>query len=413
MEMLSDDMAASGANGRYIGIKENTVMETREIQPRLFRMGCLAFFFSGVCAMSSGVVVSLLQEYYGFAYGMTGTLLSLMNVGNLVAGFASGVLPAKIGTRNTVLMLGAGYALGYFFMTTGGFLWLLALAFLMLGLAKGCATNNCTVLVGNNSKSRTQGMNVMHASYACGALLGPILITAALNADRFAPMYALCGVGAVFWTVFALVGLPGKQACAQNEKKQESDWSFLREKKFWLITGLIFCQNAAETSVTGWVVTYYKGNGILSGTLANYTMTIMWGATLIARLLIAFVFPIKDRFKALAIMGCGCAALYALLVFSDTGFLAVVMLFAFSFAMAGVNPTGVAGAGNMLNARSMGIMLPTAGFGAILMPWVIGQVAEGVSLRAGMFCNVIPCVGIFVFSLLCRRVERRSALEQA
>ena len=379
-------------------------MNTQDIQPRLYRMGCIAFFFSGICAMSSGVVVSLLQEHYGFAYGMTGTLLSLMNVGNLVAGFASGVLPSKIGTRNTVLMLGAGYALGYFFMTTGGYLWLLALAFLMLGLAKGCGTNNCTVLVGNNSKNRTQGMNVMHASYACGALLGPIFITVGLLAGDFVPMYVLVGFGAIFWTVFLLVGFPGKEKSAEGGKKRTTDWSFLREKKFWLITGLIFCQNAAETSVTGWVVTYYKGNGILSGTLANYTMTIMWGATLIARLLIAFVFPIKDRFKALAVMGGCCAVLYALLVFSNTGWLAVLMLFCFSFAMAGVNPTGIAGAGNMLKAASMGIMLPSAGFGAILMPWVIGQVAEGISLQAGMFCNVIPCLGILVFSLLCRKL---------
>ena len=58
----------------------------------------------------------------------------------------------------------------------------------------------------------------------------------------------------------------------------------------------------------------------------------------------------------------------------------------------------------MLNAASMGIMLPSAGFGAILMPWVIGQVAEGISLQAGMFCNVIPCLGILVFSLLCRKL---------
>ena len=90
-------------------------MNTQDIQPRLYRMGCIAFFFSGICAMSSGVVVSLLQEHYGFAYGMTGTLLSLMNVGNLVAGFASGVLPSKIGTRNTVLMLGGGLCAGLFF----------------------------------------------------------------------------------------------------------------------------------------------------------------------------------------------------------------------------------------------------------------------------------------------------------
>ena len=44
----------------------------------------------------------MLQETYGFAYGMTGTLLSLMSIGNLLAGFASGMLPAKIGTKKTV-----------------------------------------------------------------------------------------------------------------------------------------------------------------------------------------------------------------------------------------------------------------------------------------------------------------------
>ena len=379
-------------------------MDSQEKQPKLYRMGCMAFFFSGICAMSSGVIVSLLQEYYGFAYGMTGTLLSLMNIGNLVAGFASAVLPSKIGTQATVLTLTSGYALGYLFMASGNYLWLLMLAFVLLGLAKGNTINNCTVLVGNNAKDRTKGMNVMHASYACGALLGPILITATLAVGKFTPMYALAALGLMLWLVFVAVKFPGKKGTAADGKKEKTDWSFLKEKKFWLLTGLIFCQNAAETSVTGWMVTYYKGNGILSGSLANYTLTIMWGATLIARLLIAFVFPIKDRFKALAVMGGGCVILYAALIFSNTGWLAILMLFAFSFAMAGVNPTGVAGAGNMLNAASMGIMLPAAGLGAILMPWIIGLVAEGVSLQAGMFCNIVPCVGILVFALLCRRL---------
>ena len=66
-----------------------------------------------------------------------------------------------------------------------------------------------------------------------------------------------------------------------------------------MLTGLLFCQNAAETSVTGWMVTYFKGNGIISGSLSPYTVTVMWGATLIARLLIAFVIPIKNSYSAM------------------------------------------------------------------------------------------------------------------
>ena len=46
---------------------------------RLRNAGFVTFFFSGICTISSGVVVSLLQDEYGFAYGMTGTLLSKGN----------------------------------------------------------------------------------------------------------------------------------------------------------------------------------------------------------------------------------------------------------------------------------------------------------------------------------------------
>ena len=39
--------------------------------------------------------------------------------------------------------------------------------------------------------------------------------------------------------------------------------------------------------------------------------------------------------------------------------------------LAGVNPIAVAGAGREMNATSLGVMLPVAGIGAIVMPWLI------------------------------------------
>ena len=66
--------------------------------------GFYAFFISGICAISSGIIVSLLQEQIGFDYGTTGTLLALMNIGNLLAGFATGALPGKIGMKKTCLL---------------------------------------------------------------------------------------------------------------------------------------------------------------------------------------------------------------------------------------------------------------------------------------------------------------------
>lgn len=366
--------------------------------------GLLAFFLSGLCAMSSGVVVSLLQERVGFDYGTTGTLLALMNVGNLTAGFAAGVLPSKLGQKPTVLLLTIGYAAGYLMMGFTDVVVLLMLAFFLLGVAKGCAINTCTILVGNNSKNRTTGMNLMHGCYALGALLCPFLIAAAARAGKALPMVVLSVFGLLLWGVFATTVLEGG-----GKKDGGTDWSFLKSKRFWLLTGLIFCQNAAETSVSSWMVTYFKGSGIITAEMSPYTVTVMWTATLIARLLIAFVLPIKNAPKAMITMSVFCTIFYVALVQADTQLPALVLLFAFAFSMAGMNPTAVACAGRMTTVTSMGVMLPMASSGAIIMPWIIGLVADNVSIHAGMATNIIPCVGLLLFALAVKKLPEEAA----
>ena len=370
---------------------------------RLRNTGFLTFFFSGICAISAGVVVSLLQEEYGFAYGMTGTLLSLMSIGNLIAGFLVGVLPGALGMKRSVLLLTIGYAVGYSLMGLTGAVAVLALAFFLVGIAKGSVMNTCTILVSDNSASRTRGMNLMHSCYACGALLCPFLIAAAAKVSTELAVFLLAVLGLMLWLVYGFTPLGGgSQKTART--KEVIDWSFLHAPRFWLLTGLLFCQNAAEQSVTGWMVTYFKGSGIIAGSLAAYTVTVMWGATLVARLLIAFVFPFKNPRKAMVGMSVLCTFFYVLLVRADTQGMAIVLLFAFAFSMAGLNPTAVASAGRMTSVTSMGIMLPAASSGAILMPWIIGIVAEKAGLAAGMASNIVPCVGLIIFTLLAARL---------
>ena len=370
---------------------------------RLRNTGFLTFFFSGICAISAGVVVSLLQEEYGFAYGMTGTLLSLMSIGNLIAGFLVGVLPGALGMKRSVLLLTIGYAVGYSLMGLTGAMAVLALAFFLVGIAKGSVMNTCTILVSDNSASRTRGMNLMHSCYACGALLCPFLIAAAARVSTALAVFLLAVLGLMLWLVYGFTPLGGGSRKTARTK-EVIDWSFLHAPRFWLLTGLLFCQNAAEQSVTGWMVTYFKGSGIIAGSLAAYTVTVMWGATLVARLLIAFVFPFKNPRKAMVGMSVLCTFFYVLLVRADTQGMAIVLLFAFAFSMAGLNPTAVASAGRMTSVTSMGIMLPAASSGAILMPWIIGIVAEKAGLAAGMASNIVPCVGLIIFTLLAARL---------
>lgn len=365
----------------------------------LRRTGYVTFLLSGVCAMSSGIIVSLLQEMHGLSFSATGSLLSMMNIGHMAAAFLAGILPGRIGLRKTVLLLGAGYFAGYLLGGLTGIVPLLMLAFLLVGIAKGCVLNADSVLVGTHTDDRKTSMQVMHSFYATGALLCPVLASALLGLGNAAPLIGVAATGLVMWVIYALAPLPGLAAA----EKTKSDTAFLRDPTFWLLTLLIFCQYGAENGVAGWLVTYYKSQGILSGTLSNYTVSIMWGATLIARLLIAFVVPIKNTFRALGVMGFFCTVLYALLLKMSAPLPATAMLFLFAFSMAGVNPMSVASVGSKLNSESMGVMLPIGSIGGIVMPAVIGAVADHAGLRAGMLCNLVPCAGILVISLLMLR----------
>ena len=99
-----------------------------------------------------------------------------------------------------------------------------------------------------------------------------------------------------------------------------------------------------------------------------------------------------------------CTAFYFAMMQTHSQLPAILLLFAFAFSMAGMNPTAVASAGRMTSVTSMGIMLPVASSGAILMPWIIGIVAEKAGLAAGMASNIVPCVGLIIFTLLVARL---------
>ncbi|MBQ9438550.1 MAG: MFS transporter [Lachnospiraceae bacterium] len=365
-------------------------------------IGNVVFGLSGLLSISSSVMVSLLRERYAFDYAFMGTLLAAFNIGTFVVGYAAGFLAAKLGLKTSSLLLAPGYLLGYILLAIFKAPALLLAGFFLIGAGRGMGTNTCNVMVGENAEDKTKSLNLLHAFYAMGALLSPVCAMVTLAISPSAPAFFLA-----ILSIFPILLLHISDLSNEKKKKEGSgeDFSFLKSKSFLLLTLLIFCQNAAETAVVGWVVTYYQDTGILSGTIANYAITVIWAATLVGRLFVAFVLPIKSPPKAMAVMGILTACSYLFLVNVHTGLLALVALSLFAVSLAGVNPTAVSCAGKELNPLSLSIMLPTASLGQILMPWVIGQAAEKISLPFGMVLVLIPCVILTVAALLFSRLS--------
>lgn len=377
-------------------------MKNQALQPDICARGTM--FFSGACVASGGVLLTILQERYGFDYEWGGTLLAALSVGNLVSAFLTGILPAYLGDRHTVLLLSAGYMLGFCLMAVSGNpLWLLA-AFFLAGIGKGSTLNASNVLAGK-APDRTRSLNLIHAAYAVGALLSPLFIAALSRISWNASMFGFAVCGLLLWLLFSRAGLT---AARRISGQADGDWSFLRSTRFWILTALIFFQNCTEISVTGWMVTYFKDTGILPPFWSQGTITVIWLATLIGRLAVAFVLPIRSRPRALAVMSVCCLISYMGLMNAHHSIAALVLLALFGLSIAGINPTAVACVGSAMSARAMGILLPTAGIGAIVMPYITGAVGARLGISAGMMAITAAVAGMLVSSLLLVQLERRA-----
>lgn len=75
--------------------------------------------------------------------------------------------------------------------------------------------------------------------------------------------------------------------------------------------------------------------------------------SMVARLLLAFVFPPKNARRAMVLMAAGCVVLYIALLMVRSQGAALLLLLGFSLSIAGLNPTIVSCAGKMTTAATV------------------------------------------------------------
>ena len=368
----------------------------------------IALLIDGLCVSSANVILPLLREQFNLQYSFTGLLLAFLSIGNLASALLCGILAPKLGMKKTTLLFICGMFLGYgFLLATGlttftGINGILLLGFLLIGLAKGASMNNGVVLAGNLSQDKTKSVNMINAMFALGCMISPFLYQLASNKSFpwWMPLGFLAIAGIILWLIFFSIKNYENNQKKDNNTFSDNTWTFLKEKHFWISTALLFGQQCAEISVTGWLVTYYKDQGLLTGALSEYTVTIIWFAMLTARLFIVFFLPADKSRNSLVYMSIASIITYILMLCASSGITAIISLFLFGLSIAGVYPTAIAQASKGLSNSSVGIQLPIAGIGAIIMPYITGAVAQSVGIKGGMACSIAALVFMLIFAVL-------------
>ena len=360
----------------------------------------LAFMLNGILALSIGSLLPFIRDAKGLNYAFAGMIVSLHSVGNLFSSFASGTLSVFLGRKKSILLFNACYALSYVMILYGNSNVMLALAFLMTGLARGASSNFANYTVNSLAPGKAGFLNALHAMFSIGAFLFPILLTVLTRADAGHWIYAcyfLIVMGILSWILYFLI--PSAEAPKEELEKKKSDSSvgFFKEPLFYLCTFTLFFYLCAEQGVIGWLITYFVDTELLSDSLSQLMASVLWIMILAGRLTVAKASEKVRKEKLLLIMGVGFVGFFFWLLFSKNTLPIVVGIMGFGYSMAGIYPTTVAVGGKIIKKYDMAwsFMLTMASLGAIVMPSIIGKIAE----TAGIFYGMSSIVAVVFIDL--------------
>lgn len=351
-----------------------------------------AFLINGMLALSIGSLLPFIRDAKMLSYAFGGFIVSLHSVGNLISSFAGGTLPVFLGRKRTILLFNLFTAVSYFMIAVSDSKYLIAAAFFLTGISRGATSNFCNAVINNLAPGKAWTINALHATFAVGAFLFPILIIVLTNGNPDNWVYAcvfMVVMGIISWLLYFFTPLENDKM----EKKQgnQGGFAFFKEPLFWICTGTLFFYLCAEQGVIGWMITYFKDTGLLNATLSQITASVLWIMILAGRLTAAWLSTRVRKEKLLVVMGLGLTMFFFILLFSRTTGIILIAIMGFGYSMAGIYPTTVSVGGRIIKQYDMAwsFMLTMASLGSILMPSIIGKIAEQAGIFYGMSSIVV------------------------
>ncbi len=381
---------------------ENMIRESRE--DRLLRGVLLAYFINGWIGIF-GSLLPFFRQAYSLSYDQAGLMLSFRSVGNLVSMVLWGLLALRLGRRRsillTVLMMVGCYAL----LASGwGTPALLMAVCLVEGTAMGCINNfSNTVISTLPGEKATRGFNLLHGVFAIGAFLSPLALVALTTLwprQGWQVMtFGLCLLGLGQGLVYARMEMPPE---AGGEKGSAADLSFLRDKRFWLTTVMLFFYLAVEYTIMGWLVTYFRDAGILSPRLAQVMSSLLWLLMFLGRMVGAAVTGKVSRGAILVVDAVGLLGFYLLMISSQSPVVVVIALAGVGAFMATLYPTAFAFGSDAIKGNDLGcsVMNLVGAVGGAIAPSLVGLAAERTGkIQSGMTLVAVGMI-LLLFSIL-------------
>jgi fucose permease len=318
----------------------------------------------------------------------TGLIVSASAAGYFLSVLIAGEINQQLSAQKILVGAMALFTAGLTGLAVATGLAGLLCAGFVIGLANGGIDIGANALIVELNRERlASALNYLHVLFGVGALLGPLIVSAAF-AGRV-PYWWVFGGGAV---ACAAIGFRlGVTPAVEVRTAAEPGNGFipmLSRPVIWAISCVMFLYVGAESGIGAWLFLYLRMAGALSPMLASSGVSLYWlglvcGRVFGGRLGHRIAIP---QFSMLA-SSLSAAALVILIAAPTAGGLAASAIFLIGFGYGPVFPNMLAVGAARFPAevgRMTSIVVAAGAVGAVIAPWIMGHAIANVSARASM-----------------------------
>ena len=367
------------------------------------------FFVNGMLALLIGSLLPYIQESYNLDYLFCGILVSAHALGNLCSSFLGGILPIKIGRKNTLLLLGAFGVISFVLMTLNGSHYILLSAFFFTGINRGAVSNFNNSVMNDVATGKAWALNLLHAFFSVGPFSAPILVLfITKNTHQNWIFVALIEAILIIISLLVVFFMNVPNNYPAKKDSGLTDWSFMKNKYFLVATAILFTYLCAEQAINGWLVTYLKDSKVLSSEFSQIMTSVLWLVILVGRLITAILSTkVKKQYLLLG-TGIGYIIFALILLFIHQSLITSIGVIGVGLSMAGIYATTISGVGEVLKKypAALSILLTVGGLGATIMPSIVGAVAGKIGIEGGMGVIILAvCLNLFfiIFNIHIRK----------
>jgi fucose permease len=381
----------------------------------------LAFILIGANDGGLGVILPSLRSYYAIDKATLSFLFVAGTAGYLTAGFSSGLILEKLGQRSFLMLGGAAFVFGMLIVSLRPLFGWLLVSFYIAGFGIGIIDAGLNAYIARLPNS-TPVLNYLHAFYAAGAFVGPMIATGVIaSGASWNSLYLVWMVtGGVVLAGFTRLYNRRSQAVNPERDTTESGGNILtaafKMRIVWLAAIFLLFYTGAEVTLNNWGYTYlteYRHQQIIlsGGMISGYWLGLMFGRLILGKL--------SERMSNRSmILGCLIGVMVGLcIVWVIPGSLpAAVGLFMTGFCLGPIFPTTIALMPELLPDRivatAIGFLASFAAAGSALMPFLAGNLAQGVGLWTLMpFVMALALADLGIWLFLERRSNRAAGLK--